>query len=92
MRRHRSYINYTIYESSKLATLISAIGATALEVGLPFLIFIVVLISQGVKDDEAMIILLVSIVLVIFGALCKYKWAEKIADNAIKNSNNQRNT
>ncbi|RKM62657.1 hypothetical protein D6856_00575 [Butyrivibrio sp. XB500-5] len=92
MIRHRRYIDYTIYESSKLATLISAIGATALEVGIPVLLFIVVLISQGVKDDEAMIFLLVSIVLVIFGALCKFKWAEKIADNAIKNSNNQRNT
>ncbi len=92
MRWHMRYIDYTIYESSKLATLISAIGATALEVGIPVLLFIVVLISQGVKDDEAMIFLLVSIVLVIFGALCKFKWAEKIADNAIKNSNNQRNT
>ena len=51
MRRHRRYIDYTIYESSKLATLINAIGA-----------------------------------------LCKFKWAEKIADNAIINSNNQRNT
>ncbi len=75
-------IRYTRYKSSGFATFISGMGAIMINLG----IVGVLLMLFNLKGDVVVTvtILCLSIVLLILGALCKYKWADKIAEEAIK--------
>ena len=75
-------IRYTRYKSSGFATFVSGMGAIMINLGIVGLL----LMFFNLKGDvvETVTMLCLSIVSLILGALCKYKWADKIAEEAIK--------
>ncbi len=79
------WIRYKRYKVSGFATFLSAIGAMAMYVGIMSFVMILLYSANGVKDEESLIFIPILIVLIIVGALSKYKLADYVAARALKN-------
>lgn len=79
------WIRYKRYKVSGFATFLSAIGAMAMYVGIMSFVMILLYSANGVKDEESLIFIPILIVLIIAGALSKYKLADYVAARALKN-------